>query len=142
MDAAELRGLQKAGMEIGSHSHSHRRLPELEAQVRRRELSRSKAELQDMLGTEVRSFAYPYGAFDDLCAEEVQDAGYHSACTTGPGWMLRDGDPFRLRRLTVFNQDTLGTFKRKLAFASHDVGTRDMVWYWMQRAARRLPGFG
>ena len=142
MNAAELRDLQNAGMEIGAHSHSHRRLTELDPKAQRQEAARSKAELEDLLGTEVSSFAYPYGACDEACADAVRNAGFRSACTTAPGWMLRDGDPFRLRRLTVFNQDTLGTFRRKLAFASHDVGFQHMARYWAQRAVQRLAGRG
>lgn len=142
MNAAELRELQRYGMEIGSHALTHRRLPALDAQARRHELAESKAQLEDLLGTGVRSFAYPYGAHDDASVEAVRLAGYGNACTTAPGWMLRDGDPFRLRRLTVFNRDTPGVFARKLAFASHDVGWRDIARYYAGRAAQRLVGRG
>lgn len=138
MDAAELRQLQASGMEIGSHSLTHRRMTELDPQAQRHELASSKSGLQDLLGTEVRAFAYPYGDFDNACTAAVREAGYHSACTTATGWTLRDGDPFRLRRLTIFNVDTLGTFARKLVFAAHDVGWADMARYWAQRAMQRI----
>ncbi|MBE0547620.1 MAG: polysaccharide deacetylase family protein [Rubrivivax sp.] len=142
MDAAELRALQDAGMEIGSHSASHRRMTELDPQAQLREAVASKSDLEDLLGTEVHSFAYPYGAVDAACAAAVREAGYRSACTTDPGWMLRDGDPFRLRRLTVFNHDTLGTFRRKLVFASHDVNWLHLARYWARRAVQRVTGRG
>lgn len=142
MNPAELRDLHQAGMEIGSHSRSHPRLTELDPQTQQREVVQSKADLEDLLGTEVQSFAYPYGAFDDACATAVRQAGYRHACTTAPGWMRRDSDPFRLRRLTIFNQDALGTFARKLVFATHDVAWSDMASYWARRAVQRIAGRG
>ncbi len=137
MNVAELQGLQRCGMEVGSHALTHRRLPELDALAQLHEAARSKSELEDLLGAEVRSFAYPYGAFDDASVGAVRQAGYSSACTTAPGWMLRDGDPLRLRRLTVFERDTLGSFARKLVFASHHVSWPEIARYWARRALQR-----
>lgn len=133
MAAAELRALQRLGMEIGSHAISHRRMTELDPRELRVEATESKAAIEDLLGAAVRSFAYPYGAFDEACVSAVRDAGYRSACTTAPGWMLRDGDPFRLRRLTVFNDDSLPRFARKLSMGSHEVSWPDIARYLWQR---------
>lgn len=133
LDAAELRHMQSYGMEIGSHSVNHVRLPALDDAALKLELSDSKSALEDVLGGPVSSFAYPYGAWDDRCAEAVKCAGYAAACTTRTGWALRDGDPYRLRRLTVFNHDTLSSFARKLYFGSHDVRWRDVARYALQR---------
>lgn len=129
MHAAELRDLQAAGMEVGSHSVTHRRMTGLDSQEQLREAAQSKADLEDLLGKEVCSFAYPYGAFDDATAATVRQAGYRNACTTAPGWMLRDGDYFRLRRLTVFNHDSTASLARKLSLGSHDVSWPHMVRY-------------
>lgn len=134
LDAAELRRMHDAGMEIGSHTVSHARMPELDEVGLRRELSDSKAALEDVIGATVSSFAYPYGAWDERCVEAVKSAGYAAACTTRTGWTMRDGDPYRLRRLTVFNHDSLGSFARKLYFGSHDVAWSDIVRYALRRA--------
>ena len=133
MNATELRSLQQAGMEVGSHAVTHRRLSTLDTPTQLQEAARSKADLEDLLGTAVHSFAYPYGAFDNASAAAVQQAGYRSACTTAPGWMLRDGDPFRLRRLTVFNHDSTASLARKLSLGSHDVGWPQMASYFWRR---------
>jgi peptidoglycan/xylan/chitin deacetylase (PgdA/CDA1 family) len=126
---AELRRMHEAGMEIGSHTVSHARMPELDDPSLRRELMDSKTALEDVIGATVSSFAYPYGAWDERCAEAVKGAGYSAACTTRTGWTMRDCDPYRLRRLTVFNHDSLGSFARKLYFGSHDVAWSDMARY-------------
>jgi peptidoglycan/xylan/chitin deacetylase (PgdA/CDA1 family) len=136
MNANELRGLLELGMEIGSHAVHHVRLPELDDDALATELRDSRSTLTEALGQAPTSLAYPYGAWDARCAQAVRDAGYSSACTTRPGWALRDNDPYRLRRLMVANHDDLGAFTRKLALAGNDpswsglvrsVGTRTLV---------------
>jgi peptidoglycan/xylan/chitin deacetylase (PgdA/CDA1 family) len=133
LNAGELREMQENGMEVGSHTVSHMRLTEVDNVRLMQELSESKATLEDLLGTPVGSFAYPYGAWDERCAEAVRLAGYRAACTTDTGWALRDQDPYQLRRLSIFNTDTLGSFARKLYFGSHDVRWRDIAAYALRR---------
>lgn len=133
LNAAELREMQGNGMEIGSHTVNHVRLTDVDDAQLARELADSRAALEDMLGNTVNSFAYPFGAWDTRCTEAVKQAGYTAACTTRTGWTLRDRDPYRLRRLTVFNHDTLGRFARKLYFGSHDVDWRHVASYAFSR---------
>lgn len=121
LNIAELREILKMGMEVGSHTVSHVRLTEADDTNLQHELRGSRALLQDLLGNAVTSFAYPFGAWDARCVAAVRQAGYTAACTTRTGWALRDGDPYQLRRLTVFNSDTASSLARKLHFASNDV---------------------
>lgn len=136
LNAGELREMHASGMEIGSHTVNHVRLPELDDAQLAAELADSKTTLEDMVGAAVTSFAYPYGAWDARCAGAVARAGYAAACTTRTGWALRDRDPYRIRRLTVFNHDTAGSFARKLQFGSHDVRWRDLAAYAFRRMRR------
>lgn len=133
LNGDELREMRAEGMEIGSHTVNHVRLPELDDVGLLRELHESKRALEDLLGDKVGSFAYPYGAWDARCADATRQAGYVAACTTRTGWALRDNAPYQLRRLTVFNTDTPGSFARKLYFASHDVSWPDLARYAMRR---------
>lgn len=138
LSADELRAMRDAGMEIGSHTRSHCRLTDLETHGVNEELRGSKAELEDILGSPVGSFAYPYGKFDDSIVRAVSAAGYAAACTTRPGWATRDGDPYRLRRLSVMNDDTVSSLARKLALADNDVAWGRLAGYAMQRVKARL----
>lgn len=122
LDRSQLRALAESGIEIGSHTVNHLRLPALDDDALANELRDSRAALEDITGAQVRSFAYPYGAWDARCAAAVRDAGYAGACTTRTGWALRDGDPYSLRRLTLYNSDNSGSFMRKLAAGTNDVG--------------------
>lgn len=133
LDASDLRGMQENGMEIGSHTVNHVRLTEADDACLMQELVDSKNALEAILGKPVGSFAYPYGAWDDRCAGAVEKAGYAAACTTRTGWALRDNLPYQLRRLTVFNTDTLGSFARKLCLGSHDVRWRDIAGHALKQ---------
>ena len=73
-----LRTLADAGWEIGSHTHSHPRLPTLSDDALARELRESREHLEAQLGRRCRSVAYPYGVADDRVADATRAAGYRS----------------------------------------------------------------
>ena len=113
MDQNAIEQWLASGNEIGSHTVTHPRLPELDRANARHEIAESRRELQWLTGTTVDHFCYPYGYHDDRSVELVRAAGYVSAVTTRRGSALRGDDPFRLPRISV-NRDR-GLFK----FALH-----------------------
>jgi len=98
---AQAREMADAGVTFGSHSLTHARLTECEAERLRAEAADSKKLIEDALGREVRHFCYPYGAFDERVVEAVRGAGYATACTTVKGTVRQGADLLRLPRLTV-----------------------------------------
>lgn len=76
----ELRGLADTNLvSVGSHAHSHRSLGLLPLDQAREELIRSREQLQQMIGREVASFAYPFGTrtdFNDQTDRLAFEAGY------------------------------------------------------------------
>jgi peptidoglycan/xylan/chitin deacetylase (PgdA/CDA1 family) len=72
----ELKGLVDQGWEVGSHTHSHPRLPELGDAEIAAELTESRRECEAHLGVPCRSIAYPYGAYDDRVMRLALEAGY------------------------------------------------------------------
>ncbi|MEQ1592435.1 MAG: polysaccharide deacetylase family protein [Thiobacillaceae bacterium] len=141
LSAGELREMHASGMEIGSHTVNHARLPELDDVRLAHELTNSKFTLEDMLGNTISSFAYPYGLHDERCANAAKQAAYAAACTTRTGWALRDNNPYLLRRLTIFNTDTVNTLARKLFFGRNDVTWNATARYGIERIRSRV-GFG
>jgi peptidoglycan/xylan/chitin deacetylase (PgdA/CDA1 family) len=138
LSGPELRDMHVTGMEIGSHTVNHVRLTQSTPDELDWELVQSKSTLEDLLGTSVTSFAYPYGAWDERCARAAQTAGYQAACTTDTGWALRDRNPYRLRRLTIFNSDTTSTLARKLLFASNDVSWATLSRHHLRQARSKF----
>lgn len=139
MSAAELREVQAAGLEIGSHTVNHASMVGLSLEEAVREARESKDALEQVLGRKVRYFAYPYGRFDLSAKEAVRTAGYHAACSTKSGFNSPAGtDLFELRRLDIFGHDSLPHFKRKLAFGANEVKLRQVLNYHASRALQRL----
>jgi peptidoglycan/xylan/chitin deacetylase (PgdA/CDA1 family)/GT2 family glycosyltransferase len=105
----QIREMQKYGVEFGSHTLTHPYLPSVSDSQLRREVSDSRHRLQDMLGTEVSSFAYPFGGVDRRVRAAVADAGYKVAFSTMPGsnWW---NDPLCQLRAEVNEQTTLLDF--------------------------------
>jgi len=85
LDAAGLRRLHDAGMEVASHSMSHPDLRKLDDETLETELARSRAEIETVTGGPCRTFAYPYGLFDDRVKSAAQAAGYEAALDWLPG---------------------------------------------------------
>ncbi|MFA7654163.1 MAG: polysaccharide deacetylase family protein [Candidatus Magasanikbacteria bacterium] len=99
-----LRDLQMAGMEIGSHSVSHKRMIKLTYEQMFYEAADSKRVLEKYLDESVNFFAYPYGLYNLEVLRAVKLAGYQSALTTR--WFnysnKKDG-PYFAPRLRVDN---------------------------------------
>ncbi|MBI2413179.1 MAG: polysaccharide deacetylase family protein [Deltaproteobacteria bacterium] len=78
----ELKELHANGIEIGSHTLDHPIVSRIGIDTLKKELSLSKARLEEFLGAKVASFCYPNGKRDDLNGEvrdEVEKAGYAGA---------------------------------------------------------------
>ncbi|GAC1652214.1 MAG: hypothetical protein NVS9B15_12720 [Acidobacteriaceae bacterium] len=95
--------LAQAGMEVGSHTHTHRILSKLSAEEQLQELQVSKSTLESRLGIEVCSLAYPRGkrdAFDQTTEQMAAAAGYKIAFSFYGG-VNRDctAAPFDVKRV-------------------------------------------
>jgi peptidoglycan/xylan/chitin deacetylase (PgdA/CDA1 family) len=78
----EAREMSGGGMAIGSHTHSHHVLSQLEPERQREELSKSRAILKEQLGVETDVLAYPVGgrtSFTEQTQMFAQEAGYRAA---------------------------------------------------------------
>jgi peptidoglycan/xylan/chitin deacetylase (PgdA/CDA1 family) len=80
MSADQVRELDAAGMEIGSHGATHARLAGIGAGRLETEVSGSRASLGELLGIRIRGLAYPYGSMDAAARDAVRAAGYDYAC--------------------------------------------------------------
>lgn len=101
-----------AGIEIGAHSHSHPQLDQLPDAARRIELTTSRGLLEDRLGREVRSLAYPFGYSSARVRASVRDAGYRQAAAVANVVVAPGADLLALPRLTVRRSTDLATFRR------------------------------
>jgi peptidoglycan/xylan/chitin deacetylase (PgdA/CDA1 family)/glycosyltransferase involved in cell wall biosynthesis len=102
LSPAQLEEIQRAGNEIGSHTVTHRNLPSIAPRDARAELINSKTALEQMLGTEIISVAYPYGAVSSAVKDLAEEAGYKFAVAADSGPTKIHLDFLEIRRTQVF----------------------------------------
>lgn len=83
MTAGQIKELVAAGWEIGSHSRSHRNLTRLRAPIQRQEIYQAKRDLEQAIGVQALTFAYPFGFMNDGVGSQVHAAGYIAAMGLG-----------------------------------------------------------
>ena len=128
LDWDEAREMVRAGMDIGSHTCSHPVLANLPPDEQLRELTESKAMLEERLGSSVCSLAYPVGIPEAFSAETktaAREAGYDLAFSFYGGFNPYGGtDPFNVRRHAVSSFD-LHRFRFQVAAA----GVTGKLWF-------------
>lgn len=112
---SQLKELQKAGWEIGSHTMNHPRLAKIPLDEARVEIERSRHIIGEFLGEVPSTFAYPYGNGEDEESVRalVKEAGYRVAVGVHSGkWDLDEfrREPYRLPRVFVRGDETMIDF--------------------------------
>lgn len=106
--------MQYPGFELGSHTLTHRKLSTLSAEESTREITESKAILEDTFGREIRAIAYPYGSLSAVLRRErraAHNAGYQMAfATIACGYS--NGNHYNIPRLNVNEANYRDIIKR------------------------------
>ena len=114
MSWEELERLAGAGWEIGSHTHSHPRLPTLTDGALQDELARSRRDIEGHLERPCPSVAYPFGDHDARVVEAAGKAGYEAAGTL-PARLTRNPGPLEWPRIVVTHADHPRRFRVKVS---------------------------
>lgn len=128
LGAEELRDLVRDGVTLGSHSLHHRYLPECSDSELRTSLRQSRTILEDIVGDEVATLAWPYGAHDDRCRRAAMEAGYRLAYSVaGDGSLLNRSRralwPTARDRMAVVRREVHGSdspMRRRLRMGPFD----------------------
>ena len=113
MDWQNVENMYKAGMEIGSHTLTHKDLTQMNDVQAKKEIIESKTKIEEKLGAPITSFCYPGGYFHEKHIDWVKEAGYLSACTTETGYY--NGESlFKIPRIAVLASDSFFIFKQKI----------------------------
>ena len=85
MSWENIKQLSDDGMEIASHSLTHKYLNTLNEEDIFNELKNSKIKIEEIIGKDVNSFAYPYGSYSPKSHQIATEAGYKNICNSKPG---------------------------------------------------------
>lgn len=110
----ELREIQRRGVEIGSHGLHHIRLANQDAETQAREMTQSKALLEQELDRPVPHMCYPYGSHDLVTLHAAARAGYATGVTCQRAAATPGFDPLALPRKAISYGDDVFGFLWKL----------------------------
>jgi peptidoglycan/xylan/chitin deacetylase (PgdA/CDA1 family) len=128
----------KHGFAFHSHSRTHADLTKISDKELMDEVAGARAELQDLLGSNVPYFAYPYGRYNESVLEMTKQAGYSAAFSVQPGFNRAGVDHYRIRRIDVSGTDTPSQLLRKVSLGSNDGSWLRFMQYYARRASVRF----
>jgi len=99
---------------IGSHGANHIAMTECNEETLMNELLSSKLYLEDLIGSEVKSVAYPYGAANMRVRNAAFAAGYQLGACSLAGTNSSSRDPLMLARTEIVSLDSDRVFSQKI----------------------------
>ena len=110
-----LKEMSQSGMEIGSHTSSHRYLTRLSEDEVYKEFYDSKCRLEDMLGREVTAVSIPGGEYNGKIIKLAYKAGYKIIATSKPGINLPGST--LINRISIHSRTSLTDLKKIISFS-------------------------
>jgi peptidoglycan/xylan/chitin deacetylase (PgdA/CDA1 family) len=134
----QLGEMAEGGFEVGSHTLSHRHLPDLHGEELRQELADSRARIRERLG-HCDTVAYPFGEWSAEVTAAAAECGYAFAFTLPTASGQRRAGPHSIPRINVDYRDDEARLRRKLTPLGKELFLSPRVAS-LRRLARRLRG--
>ena len=115
MDKFMIKEMQDYGIEFGAHTFNHPKLNKLSEEEIRHQIVDVKKPLEEKIEKEIITFAYPYGILNDYAKKMTRKAGYTFTVSTDSGSVCLSDDLYQIRRIAIFPNTNLFSFKRKVA---------------------------
>lgn len=106
----EIKELRKAGIEFGSHTHSHYLLTLEEENIVEQELKLSKRKLEENLKEKIEFLSYPSGLYNSEVKKLAEQSGYRAGCSNTYGYNEKGADLYALKRLSLEESQSLDDF--------------------------------
>jgi peptidoglycan/xylan/chitin deacetylase (PgdA/CDA1 family) len=122
---SQVREMANSGVCFGSHGVNHKFLTKQNPRDARYEIEVSKKKLEDGLGLPVFYFSYPYGDYNEMIINLVQEAGYKAAFTLRPEFLKplynhNIKTIYALPRIAVYLIDSMWAFKTKTGYSNNE----------------------
>lgn len=120
MTSSEIRQVHSLGFEVGSHTVTHPVLWKLSHAELWNEISQSKHEIENILGSTVQSFCHPFAfpehdqAYVSVYRTLLYEAGYRQGTCTALGTAKATDCKYYLPRLPINTHDDMALFAAKL----------------------------
>lgn len=117
LDWDGLRELTRAGMEVHSHTRTHRLLQNLDPKSARDEIAESRRDIRRELGVDARALSYPVGrpiTSRPWLVSAMAEAGYELGFSTGTQGSTHGVDRFDVGRVSIDFGTELSQFRALL----------------------------
>ena len=105
-----IKEMSKNNIDIESHTLNHPHLNSLTYDEQLKELTESKAKLENITGNKITAIAFPFGDYNEDSIKAAKNSGYTLAFTTNTGFASRDNNPLELDRIYVSSYYDMDTF--------------------------------
>jgi peptidoglycan/xylan/chitin deacetylase (PgdA/CDA1 family) len=133
LEWSEIREMTRSGMEFGAHTYTHPNLARLHGNAVQNELTVSKQIIEQRLGQEMESMAYPFGKPGEFytaeTVEAVRTAGYRYSAAVLFRDVRASDSALEIPRFFVA-RDSVDSLRQKI------YGWWDLVAWWQERGAR------
>ncbi|WP_022818844.1 polysaccharide deacetylase family protein [Fusobacterium russii] len=106
--------MQNYGIEFGAHTFNHPKLNKISNEDIEYQVVDCKKVLEEKISSDIITFAYPYGLLNDYAKKMARKAAYDFAVATDSGTVCLSDDLFQIRRIAIFPNTNLRSFKRKV----------------------------
>ncbi len=113
MSTEQKRIFVESGWEIGAHTLGHPDLTKLDDEEAKYEIIESRNRIEHILQTDVVSFAYPFGRYDDRIKNIVKQAGFEFGVATDTGGLTIEDDRFAVFRVNMFPEESMFSLFKK-----------------------------
>lgn len=128
----EVREMMEYSMEFGTHTHTHRdSLSNMSEEDAKKEIEESTRTFLKNTGLHPELFSYPHGTFKDYNETHIELLklyNYKAALTTNTGRNSPGEKEYELKRIIIYEEDSLWEFKKKLSGAYDFVEAFQRVW--------------
>ena len=119
MNEDMLSEISNSGIEIGSHSLTHKNLPGLSRTEIETELSESKNILEQITGKNILTFSYPFGKFNSVVLSLVKKYYRFGVQLTQVPARLNGTAQYLLPRINIYRTDSRKVFTKKLDYFNY-----------------------
>ncbi len=104
----EIHEMGRSGITFGAHTVNHPILTKLPLHDAKKEILKSKLDIEREMGSNVGSFAYPNGSLNNELKHCVAEIGFTCGLSLNPRSLInRNNDLFELPRIEAFNESFL-----------------------------------
>lgn len=121
LTSEQMKEMESYGIKMASHTVTHKELNSLSYEEQYKELTGSKAFLENLLGRPINYIAYPSGKYNEDTVKAAKAAGYTMAFTTDGRWSDKSDGILTLDRVYISTFHSMSVFIDRLTNPNYKI---------------------